>query len=461
MRFVILTIAMASTAMSQVGAQSLGDTAIDPIISSDSERMRSSRIETQILPPIGESRDLLQPLAQSEIINTAGFAFNGFNSAEAGAGAEADIGTQSPADFVLIDDSGSPFSLRPADLYRALGDRVIRKGQVIGNNTLYWNQIDPNLPKRRISESIETSDRAVSPDALLAMVREGCLDSGASQSQCRKVNLRKDSGVPGSGDLRIAAITTHGGAAYSSALTGIDTRPYRSAPQNAMIAAYIAPAPAQPAPVAAMVMERARPLSASRIFLGRSSYPPAEFAAYGILAFTTLPAPEDRERYIEICDAFFAAIISSSELEVPLNEQMVTVWPVDDRTDPGLTGVLNIARAETDSCSIAVDNYDIFVADQAIRDARFAGKSLNGRGPFLIAWSPGDKKGFGQVPVLTADLTDVNSTADAKAVFRVWTDDIEKDTELWATGFSLEKLRLKLRQIANRYGEGMSKYFGG
>lgn len=70
-------------------------------------------------------------------------------------------------------------------------------------------------------------------------------------------------------------------------------------------------------------------VKASRIFAGPGQYPPAEFAAYGIVAFRTLAAPDDRAHYELICEAYVRSLLHVSELDVPPAEQMVTVWPVD------------------------------------------------------------------------------------------------------------------------------------
>ncbi len=462
MRIAFIIVGIIAGSSVPASSQSLFEAVTEPFRSGINALTPRSPIETQSLPPIGQGEpSILYPSPSVEVIPTP--------TRDRAVSVAEDFMKIAPAtDIVLNDDTGTPIFISKTEIYQALADRLIDDSEEIGNNTLFWNQIDPSLPKRRISviaAEYESDDASVQ---VLRVVRQGCIETGASEAACSRVNLRKDGRYLGTGDIRFAGpitpdlMVSSGGAAVIGFADIMDVtqtvsiESYVPTPPPAVV--IMQPAMVAPAPVPAPSAGR---LSASRIFLGRSSYPPADFAAYGILAFTTLPAPDDRDRYIDICDAFFAALISSSDLEVPLNEQMVTVWPIDDRDNPSLTDILNITRAETDSCATAVDNYDILIADQAIRDARFAGKTLNGRGPFLIAWSPGADKGFGEAAVLMADLTDVNSTADAKEVFRVWTDDIEKDTGLWEMGFSLEKLRLKLRQIANRYGDGMLKYFGG
>ncbi len=203
-------------------------------------------------------------------------------------------------------------------------------------------------------------------------------------------------------------------------------------------------------------------IEATRLFAGRDSFPPEAFAAYGILAFDTLATGADRDRYVAICEAFFGALVNATDADAPPPEaQMVTVWPVDDRDDPGLPDALNTARAGADSCDRAVDFYDVQVAQTAIDDARRAGVSTSGRGPFLLAWAPAARKGAADAVVLAADMGGVTTAQEAKDVLRIWRDDIERDPSLWTGGFTVEKLRVKLRQIANRYGEALLRFMGG
>jgi len=200
---------------------------------------------------------------------------------------------------------------------------------------------------------------------------------------------------------------------------------------------------------------------ASRLFTGREGFPPEDFAAYGIVAFSTLATSEDRDTYMAICEAFFSALLNSGDLAADASEQMVTVWPVDDRNRPDLTASLNTTRAQEGSCENAVEYYDIQVARGAIGEAMQTGIELSGRGPFLLAWAPAGTKGSPDAVVLAADMSDVKTVADAKDVLRIWREDIEQDPDLWQNGFSVEKLRVKLRLIVDRYGEGLLRFMGG
>lgn len=360
--------------------------------------------------------------------------------------------------------------------YRALSNRRLSGGDEIGNNVLFWSQVDPSLPRERIS--------VVGPerDALLRVLAFGCSEAGGTPRHCSRIGLKHDIEYIEEFGLAEQVVLPRRRVAPAR----IETTPveaYVSPPPPP--APYVAPPPASyietaplPAP-APLVVERPatssapaavesvqaddgdRTVSASRLFVGREGFEPKDFAAYGILAFKSRATSDDRDRYINICEAFFAALESSTQLQVPTLKQMVTVWPVNDPADETLADTLNASRSSAESCETAVDNYDLYTATRAIFHAGQAEVELKGRGPHLLAWSPAGKKGAIDAVVLVADLGDVSTPSDAKRVLELWRDDIEGDSTLWEDGYSFEKLRLKLQLIANRYGEGLLEVFGG
>jgi hypothetical protein len=192
-------------------------------------------------------------------------------------------------------------------------------------------------------------------------------------------------------------------------------------------------------------------VTASRIFAGPNQYPPIEFAAYGILAFRSRPSPYDLERYLMFCNAYVATLAHTSELGVPHSKQMVTVWPLssDDASDQ-----LNPLREHAeDICRIAVDNYGLVIALQAIKDAELTGRALNRAGPFLLAWSPSTDKGKRDVLVLVSDLSDITTYEQAHERLLAWSRDIESDPALWISGWNLERLIIYIRSWVDKYGE--------
>lgn len=189
-------------------------------------------------------------------------------------------------------------------------------------------------------------------------------------------------------------------------------------------------------------------IRASRIFGGPDDYPPSDFAAYGIVAFKSRATPHDRDRHLLICQAYVASIRSSRELDLPINAQMVTVWPI-------ATGELASemqARPEHDICQDAVDHYGSISAEIALREAAMAGVDVSGLGPYMLAWSPATEKGEGDAIVLTADLSEVNDYAAALAVMLAWVRDIESDPSMWSEGWAIDRLRLATQRWFDRKG---------
>lgn len=208
----------------------------------------------------------------------------------------------------------------------------------------------------------------------------------------------------------------------------------------------------------------ANAVRASALFTGPGRYPPREFAAYGILAFPSGATPGSIDRYMAICQGYIAAVPAASSLTrtagVPLDRQMVTVWPLQD---PRMADSLNASRVDGDQCSSIVSSIDIVTSLQAIREASASvGEArLSGPGPFLIAWSPGSSKGSADVPVLLDDLSNVINVSQASAIFDAWKRKIERNPELWSNGWSLARLRVTLRLLADKYGTAILDAIGG
>jgi hypothetical protein len=192
------------------------------------------------------------------------------------------------------------------------------------------------------------------------------------------------------------------------------------------------------------------------MFTGPHHYPPANFAAYGIVAFPSKATSATRDRYVGVCEAYVAALPRPSELAVPESDQMVTVWPVDsqDRAER--------LRAASNSpiCGEAVDYYDLTTALNAIADAKLAGVTFgNEQGPFLLAWSPSSSKGQPHVPVLLADLSSAATPREVQLRFTRWRTDIEENPGLWRHGWDTDKLATTLREWADTVGPSILKLF--
>jgi hypothetical protein len=190
---------------------------------------------------------------------------------------------------------------------------------------------------------------------------------------------------------------------------------------------------------------------ASRVFTGPEQYPPKDFAAYGIVAFRSAPTDYDSDRFLLVCEAYSASLPHTHDLKnVSRDEQMVTVWPVTSiQTADGLNAGYQDKKV---ACEGAVGNYNLVTARQAIREAELAGVEVSGRGPYLLAWSPARTKGKKDALVLVANLSDKTTYDDVRDVFMWWAEKIEQNPELWKERWNIEKVRVVVREWADKFG---------
>ncbi len=187
----------------------------------------------------------------------------------------------------------------------------------------------------------------------------------------------------------------------------------------------------------------------ARMFTGPDQYPPNKFKAYGIVAFSTRPTIYDKSRYEMICSAYVSSIEHYTHINVPLEQQMVTLWPIETSV---LADRINEESREN-VCADATKHYDLVIGQEAIALARRNKAVLNGQGPFLLAWSPGVSKGEPEALVLAADMSDVVNNEQAKQIFTQWVTDIQENPELWNNGWNVEKIKLVVRLIVDKYGK--------
>lgn len=191
---------------------------------------------------------------------------------------------------------------------------------------------------------------------------------------------------------------------------------------------------------------------AVRALIEPGDVPPRDLAGYGLVAFTTLPAPHDVERYKLICEAYKATLMSQDELpsNTPLSEQMITFWPVTDKSAP---------EAQRTDCSYLLSNYPLRVGLDAIQDADKHREALaSRRGPFLIAWVPSDSRFKPDAVVLLMDLSPFEGQRSFIEIFQDWRQKITDNPELWRRGgFDIEATRRIIRDIFDRYGEGLMR----
>jgi hypothetical protein len=196
----------------------------------------------------------------------------------------------------------------------------------------------------------------------------------------------------------------------------------------------------------------------SRVFSGPGQYPPDNFKAYGIVAFPDRATAENVTRRLMICHAYVSNIIHATEEKAPTSSQMVTVWPVESDK---LADRLNKTGRDK-LCSLAVSGYGLPVSQKAIEAARRPRHGLDGRGPFLLAWSPARQMGAQDALVLVLDLSSANDPETAASYFRQWTASIQEDPSIWDhdNGWSIEGLRRKIRIWADANGAAILQLFG-
>jgi hypothetical protein len=182
-----------------------------------------------------------------------------------------------------------------------------------------------------------------------------------------------------------------------------------------------------------------------RDFLAAAQIPPAGVGAYGLVVFKSKATDANRKKLLMICTSFVAHFARNNSIpaSVPMNDRMMTVWPLDNPQAP---------EASNDDCSFAVEHYDLFAAETAIIDARRQQANFDGEGPYLVGWSPSDTRGKLGKLVLLVDMSAANSQSMIDHQFEFWKDKIVGDPALWRSGFSLERLREAIKIFSDQYG---------
>jgi hypothetical protein len=182
-----------------------------------------------------------------------------------------------------------------------------------------------------------------------------------------------------------------------------------------------------------------------REYLSGKSIPPAGAGAYGIVVFQSLPTDASLPKLLMVCKSFIAHFPRSAAVDWPLKDQMVTVWPVDDPDK----------LDKADDCDFAVRHYDLAAGQSAIIDAERQHAQFDGDGPYLVGWSPSNTRGKPDQLVMIVDLSMDRTPAEIDRKFLFWKNKIVEDPSLWRSGFSIENIRVAIREFADQYGRGM------
>jgi hypothetical protein len=199
------------------------------------------------------------------------------------------------------------------------------------------------------------------------------------------------------------------------------------------------------------------PIVPTRAFLPPHQFPPAGYRGYGLLAFPSLATSEDIERHLAICTAFVASFLDSGDAAAATARQFLTGWPVRSAEVAARLDDMALDDLSEDIsalCRLAVGEYDLETAQFVLSTAERHGGRFSGRGPYLLAWSPANGFGASNALVLTLDLSRVDDYDAALVFMNEWKSDIQQDFEILSNGFSLDRIRVKIRRWADAYGQG-------
>ena len=188
------------------------------------------------------------------------------------------------------------------------------------------------------------------------------------------------------------------------------------------------------------------PLQPVRAYLRAKDIPPVGAGAYGLVVFHSKATPANRSKLKMVCNAFVAFFPRQETSRVPLKDQMVTVWPLDNP---------DAKQAKKDDCDYAISHYDLNASEAAIKDARLQRAKFDGEGPYLVGWSPSNARGAPDKLVLVIDMSADNSQALIDQKFLFWKKQIVEDPSRWRNGFSIESVRAAIRIFADQYGQAM------
>ena len=187
-------------------------------------------------------------------------------------------------------------------------------------------------------------------------------------------------------------------------------------------------------------------LTPVREYLNATQIPPDGAGAYGLVVLQYKATSASAEKLKMVCDLYVKFFPRNETSTVPIADQMITIWPVDDP---------NAQQAKSDDCQFVIDHYDLNASELAVNDAKKQGGQFNGEGPYLVGWSPSSSRGIPDKLVLVIDMSDDNDQATIDHQFLFWKSKIVQNPSLWRNGFSLESFRLELQAFSNEYGNKM------
>ncbi|AZO75348.1 MULTISPECIES: hypothetical protein [unclassified Mesorhizobium] len=180
-----------------------------------------------------------------------------------------------------------------------------------------------------------------------------------------------------------------------------------------------------------------------RQYLREEDIPPLGVGAYGVVALKSKPTDANRNKLMMVCKSYLAHFDKAEFSPHPRSDQMVTVWPLNHPESP---------IAESDDCSWILGDYALGAASTAMAFATKQHMTFEGEGPFLLGWSPASSRFEPDELVLMVDMSASNNQASIDHDFDFWKDEIVRDPATWRHGFSLERIRQKIKDFVDLYG---------
>jgi len=183
----------------------------------------------------------------------------------------------------------------------------------------------------------------------------------------------------------------------------------------------------------------------ARAFLTAEQIPPADVGGYGVVALRAKPTSASGDRLQMLCRSYLATLPAQHSLPpfVEKSRQLITIWPIDAPA---------VVQQGSEDCALMLDHYDLYTGQAAIADAVAQGRKLSGRGPFLIGWAPSGSRYVRDAVVLVVDMSQLDTQSSFDEALLFWQRKIVEDPARWKSGFSLNGLRLALREFADEYG---------
>jgi hypothetical protein len=187
-------------------------------------------------------------------------------------------------------------------------------------------------------------------------------------------------------------------------------------------------------------------LTPVREYLRAKDIPPPEAGAYGIIVFQAKATPATHAKLTMVCNSFIAYFPRNETSIVPITNRMITIWPLDEP---------DAAMAKADDCEFILQHYDLNASESTIDDAQMQNAKFDGEGPYLVGWSPSNSRGVPDKLVLVIDMSAANSQELIDHDFLLLKNKIIKDPALWRGGWSVEGIRVSLKEFSDQYGQSV------